>query len=188
MIYTTTNLAALALATSHANLKSVQTSQPYDYIILGAGAAGCVLANRLSSDPNKRVLLLEAGNDLSRDVRVRIPWAFPKLLRSEADWNYDTEPAKELHGNTVYLCRGKMLGGSTGANVMLYHRGTAADHDAWEASGARGWSSQDVLPYYKKAEDYQEGPSKYHGSGGHLSVQEVPYQNVLSTTPSSARP
>lgn len=182
MLYT--YIAAIALANSHAaNLGSSATSsKPYDYIILGAGAAGCVLANRLSSDPSKRVLLLEAGDDLSRDVRVRIPWAFPKLLRSEADWNYDTEPAKELHGNSVYLCRGKMLGGSTGANVMLYHRGTAADHDAWEASGARGWSSQDVLPYYIKAEDYQEGPSKYHGSGGHLSVQEVPYQNVLSKT------
>jgi choline dehydrogenase-like flavoprotein len=150
--------------------------EEYDYVILGGGAAGCVLANRLSADPANRVLLLEAGGDASHDRRAQVPWAFTKMLRSEYDWDYAAEADDNVNQQEVYLCRGKALGGSSVTNVMLYHRGTAADYDAWEAAGARGWGARDVLPYHLRSEDYGDGPSQYHAVGGHISVQEVPYR------------
>jgi choline dehydrogenase-like flavoprotein len=153
-------------------------TEEYDYVIVGGGSAGCVLANRLSADPANRILVLEAGGDNGGDLRVRVPAALPKLFRSECDWDYETEPGSIEH--EVYLCRGKLLGGSSNTNVMLYHRGTAADHDEWEAAGAEGWGAEEVLPYYRMHEDFQGGESQYHGVGGGLAVQDVPYQNLLS--------
>jgi len=154
--------------------------EDFDCIVLGGGAAGCVLANRLSADPANRVLLLEAGGDASQDRRAQVPWAFTKMLRSEYDWDFAAEADDKVNQQEVYLCRGKALGGSSVTNVMLYHRGSAADYDAWEAAGARGWGARDVLPYHLRSEDYGDGPSQYHAIGGHISVQEVPYQNPLS--------
>eukprot|EP00316_Scyphosphaera_apsteinii_P023312 CAMPEP_0119320326 /NCGR_PEP_ID=MMETSP1333-20130426/52130_1 /TAXON_ID=418940 /ORGANISM="Scyphosphaera apsteinii, Strain RCC1455" /LENGTH=577 /DNA_ID=CAMNT_0007327023 /DNA_START=162 /DNA_END=1898 /DNA_ORIENTATION=- len=157
-------------------------AEEYDYIILGGGTAGCVLANRLSADSSNRVLVLEAGGDSTGDMRVKVPAAVVKLFKTDCDWDFETPTDARLNGNAVYICRGKMLGGSSCTNVMLYHRGTAADYDSWEAAGARGWGPKDVLPYYLKCEDYQDGPSQYHATGGPISVQEVPYQNPLSRT------
>ena len=110
-----------------------------DYIIVGGGAAGCVLAERLTAaDPECRVLMLEAGVDGSRDMRIRVPAALVKVFKSEHDWDFHTEPVDGTRRG-VYLCRGKVLGGSSSTNVMLYHRGTPADYDSWVARGAEGW-------------------------------------------------
>jgi len=155
--------------------------QEWDYIILGGGAAGCVLANRLSADPSIRVLVLEAGADASRDLKVRIPAMLIKVLRSEMDWNYETEPDKALNDHPVYLCRGKTLGGSSCANVQLYQRGSEADYKSWEQAGAVGWGPSDVLPYFRKSERHFGGANKYHGADGPMTVSEVPYFNPLSS-------
>ena len=158
---------------------ATDAQEDFDYVIVGGGAAGCVLANRLSADPAIRVLLLEAGEDATKDMRVRVPAAAVKLFKSSLDWDYESAPSDGVN-HQVYLCRGKALGGSSSTNVMLYHRGSAADHDAWVDAGASGWGAKDCLPYYRKAEDYFDGESQYHGSGGPTSVEEVPYQNPLS--------
>jgi len=157
----------------------IADEERWDYIILGGGAAGCVLANRLTADPSLRVLLLEAGIDGHQDLRVRIPASLIKVLRSNLDWNYETEPGGKVE-HPVYLCRGKTLGGSTCTNVMLYQRGTPADYKSWELAGASGWGPSDVLPYYRRAECNSGGESKYHGVDGPITVGEVPYANPLS--------
>ena len=119
------------------------TPETWDYIIIGAGAAGCALAERLTADGANRVLLLEAGADASRDLRIRVPAGLVKVFKSEHDWDFETEPV-EGTGRGVYLCRGKCTGGSTSTNVMLYHRGTPADYDSWVAKGAVGWGPGEV--------------------------------------------
>jgi len=170
-------------ARSVLRLRGGQESAPeeeWDYIILGAGAAGCVLANRLTADPSIRVLVLEAGDDSSNDLKVRIPAMLIKVLRSDMDWNFETEPEPALNDHGVYLCRGKTLGGSTCANVQLYHRGTEADYKSWEQAGAVGWGPSDVLPYFRKSESYHGGADKYHGGDGPMTVSQVPYFNPLS--------
>ena len=154
--------------------------EEWDYIILGAGAAGCTLANRLTEDPSIRVLVLEAGDDASNDLKVRIPAMLIKVLRSEMDWNFETEPDDNGTPHGVYLCRGKTLGGSTCANVQLYHRGTETDYKSWEQAGAVGWGPKDVLPYFRKSESYHGGADKYHGADGPMTVSQVPYFNPLS--------
>ena len=151
----------------------------YDYIIVGAGSAGCVLAHRLSADPDARVLLLEGGPD-DRAKEVKIPAAFPKLFKTERDWNYATEPEPQLDGRALYWPRGRMLGGSSSMNAQIYIRGHRLDYDRWAAMGNAGWSWDDVLPYFKRAEDNDRGPSRYHGAGGPLSVSDLRDPSPLS--------
>uniref|UniRef100_A0A7S2IFJ9 Glucose-methanol-choline oxidoreductase N-terminal domain-containing protein n=1 Tax=Haptolina brevifila TaxID=156173 RepID=A0A7S2IFJ9_9EUKA len=138
------------------------------------------MAERLSAEPDARVLVLEAGTDGRNDLRIRIPAALIKVFKSERDWDFNTEPNAATKGREVYLCRGKVLGGSSCTNVMLYHRGTAADYNNWLAAGADGWGPSEVLEYYRKAEHSLDGASQYHGVGGPMPVDDVPYINQLS--------
>jgi choline dehydrogenase len=143
----------------------------HDYVIVGAGSAGCVLANRLSEDPSVRVLLLEAGGK-DRSPNIKIPAAFPKQFHTRLDWDFETEPEPHVDGRSLYVPRGKSLGGSSSMNAMLYVRGRPLDYDAWEAQGGPGWGFSDVLPYFIKSEDNARGASEFHGSGGPLRVSE----------------
>jgi choline dehydrogenase-like flavoprotein len=151
----------------------------YDYIIVGAGSAGCVLAGRLSEDPRAKVLLLEAGGDDSAK-EVRIPAAFSKLFRSARDWNYSTEEEPHLDGRRLYWPRGKMIGGSSSMNAMIYMRGNPADYDRWKQDGNEGWGWEDVLPYFKKSENQERGASQFHATGGPVNVCDLRYVNQLT--------
>ncbi len=151
----------------------------YDYIIVGAGSAGCVLAARLSESRETSVLLLEAGGPDTRR-EIRIPAAFSKLFKSQLDWNYSTEPQSNLHGRALYWPRGKVIGGSSSINAMIYIRGNRRDYDEWEHLGNPGWGYRDVLPYFLKAEDQQHGASEFHGAGGPLRVEDLRTTNPLS--------
>ncbi len=142
----------------------------YDYVLVGAGSAGCVLAARLTEDPAVTVLLLEAGGPDTR-AEIHIPAAFSKLFQSELDWNYRTVPQAHMDGRDLYWPRGKTLGGSSSINAMIYIRGHRSDFDEWADLGCDGWSYADVLPYFKKSEDSSRGPSAYHGVGGPLRVE-----------------
>jgi len=142
-----------------------------DYVIVGAGSAGCVLANRLSEDPSVSVLLIEAGGR-DRSPNVKIPAAFANQFHTKLDWDFETEPEPHVDGRNLYIPRGRMLGGSSSMNAMLYVRGRPLDYDGWAAQGAPGWSYQDVLPYFKRAEDNARGASEYHGAGGPMRVAE----------------
>ncbi|MGE4069758.1 MAG: GMC family oxidoreductase [Lysobacterales bacterium] len=152
----------------------------YDYIIVGAGSAGCVLANRLSADGRHRVLLLEAGG---RDWHpfIHMPAGLAKLVGYKfLNWNYETEPEPHLDNRRMYWPRGRVLGGSSSINAMCYIRGQRADYDAWAAAGNRGWSWAEVLPYFRRSEDNQRGADALHGVGGHLSVENLRHVNPLS--------
>ncbi len=150
-----------------------------DYVIIGAGSAGCVLAARLSEDPKVHVAVLEAGGPDDRR-EIHIPAAFSKLFKSPLDWNYSTEPQENLNGRALYWPRGKVVGGSSSINAMIYIRGNPADYDAWEAAGNRGWSFRKVLPYFLKSEDQARGKSAMHGVGGPLRVEDLRTINPLS--------
>src|SRR5579864_2908033 len=156
-----------------------QAGTTYDYIVVGAGPAGCVLAGRLSEDPRARVLLLEAGSSDSAK-EVRIPAAFSRLFKSTRDWNYSTEEEPYLNGRRLYWPRGKMLGGSSSMNAMIYIRGNPADYDCWKQLGNEGWGWTDVLPYFKKSENQERGASEFHGTGGPMSVSDLRYVNQLT--------
>lgn len=151
----------------------------YDYIIVGAGSAGCVLANRLSEDPTVKVLLLEAGGrDTAKEIHM--PLAFSKLFKGPCDWAYYTETEAQLGNRNLYWPRGKVLGGCSSMNAMIYIRGHRADYDQWRDLGNPGWGYTDVLPYFKKSEDQENGPSEYHGAGGPLRVSNLRSPNPLS--------
>ncbi len=151
----------------------------YDFIVVGAGSAGCVLAHRLTSDSRTRVLLLEAG-PAKRPTASVIPLAWSTLFKTDLDWDYQTQPNAGLDGRTVYVPRGKAPGGSSTINAMMYVRGNRADYDEWEALGNPGWSYDEVLPYFVRSEDNSRGASEFHGAGGPLSVSDLRQPNPLS--------
>lgn len=151
-----------------------------DYIIVGAGSAGCVLANRLSADPHAKVVLLEAGG-ADTDPYIRAPGGHRNLMLSgRYDWGYNTLPQAECGGRSFYWPRGKVLGGSSSVNGMVYMRGDATDFDRWAQMGNRGWSHADVLPYFKRAEGYEGGEDAFHGGGGPLKTSKVRSYHPLS--------
>ncbi|MBD2248358.1 GMC family oxidoreductase N-terminal domain-containing protein [Nostoc sp. FACHB-888] len=143
----------------------------YDYIVIGAGSAGCVVANRLTEDSETTVLLLEAGTPDTKP-EIHTPAQCLSLLGSEVDWAYFSEPEPYLNNRKIFCPRGKVLGGSSSINFMIYLRGNPHDYDHWQSLGNPGWSYQDVLPYFKKSEHQQRGASKYHGIDGELSVTD----------------
>jgi choline dehydrogenase len=151
----------------------------YDYIVVGAGSAGCVVAARLSEDAEVRVLLLEAGES-DRKQEVQIPAAFSKLFKSSRDWAYQTEPDPTADNRSLYWPRGKMLGGSSSMNAMIYLRGNRADYDGWAAQGNAGWGFDDVMPVFLADEDNERGASPFHGVGGPLRVSDLRNINPLS--------
>ncbi len=144
----------------------------YDFIIIGAGSAGCVLANRLSKDASNNVLLVEAGGkDDYFWIDIPVGYLFT-ISNPRTDWCYKTEPDPGLNGRSIAYARGKVLGGCSSINAMLYMRGQQGDYDHWAGLGNEGWGWEDVLPVFKHSEDYQHGADDYHGSGGELRVEE----------------
>ena len=145
----------------------------YDYIIVGAGSAGCVLAHRLTADPAISVLLLEAGGSDAHPY-IRAPAGFLKTFQNPRfNWCYRTEPGPGVDGRSIFFPRGKVLGGSSSINGHLYVRGQARDYDTWAQLGNRGWSYDDVLPYFRRSEDRSAGADAYHGAGGPLHVSDI---------------
>jgi choline dehydrogenase len=141
----------------------------HDYVIVGAGSAGCVLAHRLTENGRTDVLLLEAGNPDDHEA-IHMPARWRELVKSEFDWGYTTTPQPGLNGRENYWPRGKTLGGSSSINAMMYVRGHPWDYDRWERLGNEGWSYENLLPYYIRLEDFEDGASEYHGEGGPLSI------------------
>jgi choline dehydrogenase len=151
----------------------------WDYVVVGAGTAGCVLAARLSEDPSVQVLLLEAGDrDTAREIAV--PAAFSKLFKTRNDWDYATEPEAGCDDRAMYWPRGKVLGGSSSINAMIYIRGARADYDGWRDNGCQGWGFDDVLPYFTRSEDNSRGGDAFHGVGGPLPVTDQRSPSPLS--------
>jgi len=152
----------------------------FDYVIVGAGSAGCVLANRLSADGKHSVLLLEAGPKDSH-IWIHIPLGYGRLFKEKTvNWMYQTEPEPGLGGRTVFQPRGKVLGGSSSINGLLYVRGQHADYDRWRQHGNLGWGFDDVLPYFKKAENQARGADDFHGTSGPQAVSNLSHADPLS--------
>jgi choline dehydrogenase len=151
----------------------------HDYVIVGAGTAGCVLAARLSEDKQNRVLLLEAG-PRDTDPRIHLPAAFPKLFKTELDWNLETVPQRHANNRRLFWPRGKVVGGCSSTNAMIYMRGNRRDFDDWAANGCTGWSFAECLPYFKKSERNTRLSGEFHGTSGQLSVTDRGYTNPLS--------
>lgn len=155
------------------------TEDVFDYIVTGAGSAGCAVAARLSESGRYRVLLLEAGR---RDNYpwIHIPVGYHKLFTHDSyNWKFESEPVAGLNGRTSYQPRGKMLGGTSSLNGMVYMRGTAADYDGWRQRGCVGWDYESVLPFFRKAEDQQRGEDQFHGVGGPLKVTDARYTHEI---------
>ncbi len=155
-------------------------TQEFDFIIVGAGSAGCVLANRLSADPTVKVCLIEAGKK-DNSLMVRMPAGVGSLLKGENDynWGFDTEPQAHMNGRRLYWPRGRGWGGSSSINGMIYIRGHARDYDQWRQMGLEGWGYADVLPYFKRSETYDGGEDEFHGGDGPLHVSQSPLNSPL---------
>jgi len=152
---------------------AVQEAGSFDYIVVGAGSAGCVLANRLTASGRHRVLLIEAGGE-DRNIWIHVPIGYAKLFAdARNNWLYSSEPEPECAGRSIIQPRGKVLGGSSSINGLLYIRGQAEDFDHWRQLGNAGWSFTDVLPYFRRAEDQERGEDELHGVGGPLAVRDV---------------
>jgi 4-pyridoxate dehydrogenase len=155
------------------------TQPAYDYIIVGAGSAGCTLANRLTADPAVRVLLLEAGG-WDRHPFIKLPLGWGKVLLNRMyDWGYDGEPQETVAGRRIEVARGKVVGGSSSINAMAYVRGNRADYDRWASYGLPGWSHDRVLPYFRRQESWEGGASEYRGGEGPLATRRSRYQDPL---------
>jgi choline dehydrogenase len=149
----------------------------YDYVIVGGGSAGCVLAARLSEDPGTRVLLVEAGPEARAD-EIAIPAALSRLFKTRYDWNYTTVPQERAGERAIYWPRGRVLGGSSAINAMIYIRGSRFDYDGWrDEFGCAGWGYRDLLPYFRRAEANSRGESRWHGTGGPLPVVDLGYKS-----------
>jgi choline dehydrogenase len=155
-------------------------AETYDFIVTGAGSAGCAIARRLAEDGRYSVLLLEAGPP-DRNLWIHIPLGYAKTyVDSAVNWKFETEPQPQMHNRSLYLPRGKTLGGSSSINGMVYIRGNHADYDDWRQRGCTGWDWDSVLPYFKKAENQARGADAWHGTGGPLHVSDQAEQGELS--------
>lgn len=146
--------------------------EQYDYVIVGAGSAGCAIAGRLSEDPAARVAVIEAGPP-AKGRLFEIPALFSQQLKTTFDWDFQTEPEARLGRRRIYLPRGRAVGGTSSMNTQLYVRGHRHDYDSWAAAGCTGWSYEDVLPFFKRSEDNERGEDEFHGTGGPLSVSDL---------------
>ncbi|MGH3273677.1 MAG: GMC family oxidoreductase [Streptosporangiaceae bacterium] len=152
----------------------------HDYVIVGAGSAGCVLASRLTENPDVRVLVLEAGPPDTAD-EIHIPAALGQLFQGPYDWNYQTVPQQRAGDRSIYWPRGRVVGGSSSINAMIYIRGSRHDYDTWrDEYGCAGWGYTDLFPYFLRAEHNSRGESAYHGASGPLSVQDLRYKSSLT--------
>ena len=155
-------------------------AESFDYIVTGAGSAGCVVAARLSESGKHRVLLLEAGGE-DRNFWIHVPMGFSQVYANpRVNWMYESEPEAQLNGRTLYQPRGKVLGGTSSINGMVYMRGNAADYDEWRQRGCTGWDWDSILPYFKKAEHQERGANEFHGAGGPLRVSDQPFHSELA--------
>ena len=156
-----------------------EVAASFDYVVVGAGSAGCTLANRLSADSSVRVLLLEAGG-WDRNLFVKLPLGWGKVLLERIyDWGYDGEPLETMAGRRIECARGKVVGGSSTINAMAYVRGNRGDYARWTSYGLRGWSYDDVLPYFRRQENWEGGANHYRGAGGPLATRKSQYHDPL---------